>query len=369
MFGGIRRLPSKRYQARFTGPDKRRYTGPCTYPDKLSAYAWLAQQRKAIDLGIWQPPTTQHSQCPTIRELAHQWLGTLGVRTTSLVTYQNILDTRVLNHPVLAELPINQLDTHRVHSWWRWVVSTFPNTPDRNRKAHQRLRTLAAYAVELGYLDSNPVDVKAAKRQPPRKNKQLPETKDLHAVLDHTPARYRFAVCLALFHGLRIGEALGIEAKHVTRTPGGFVIRVEQALKRIQEPGKPVRAELGPPKSPAAYRDVPVLTVFNPLVEQAISHTPTGLLTTTSQGKPVLDTSLREVFNRAKKKAGAPAELTFHYGRNWLITTLAEQGATPTEIGRILGQKDVSTIVNIYMKVRETRPDELMKRVEESGLS
>lgn len=55
--------------------------------------------------------------------------------------------------------------------------------------------------------------------------------------------------------------------------------------------------------------------------------------------------------------------ITPHYGRNYLITRLAEAGATPKEIGRILGQEDTSTIVDTYMKVREHRPVELMLRV------
>lgn len=56
--------------------------------------------------------------------------------------------------------------------------------------------------------------------------------------------------------------------------------------------------------------------------------------------------------------------ITPHYGRNFIITRLAEAGATPREIGRILGQEDVSTIVNVYMKSREARPVELMRRVD-----
>lgn len=76
-----------------------------------------------------------------------------------------------------------------------------------------------------------------------------------------------------------------------------------------------------------------------------------------------MDTSFRSVFHRAKSKAGVNSEITPHYGRNWLITRLAEQQATPTEIGRILGQSDLSTILHTYMRVREHRPGELMAAV------
>ena len=76
-----------------------------------------------------------------------------------------------------------------------------------------------------------------------------------------------------------------------------------------------------------------------------------------------MDTSFRSVFHRAKDKAGASKEIPPHYGRNWLITRLAEAGATPKEIGAVLGQSDLSIIVGVYMKVREARPAELMSHV------
>jgi len=41
-FGGIRRLPSGRYQARYSGPDLVRHTAPITFDSKGDAETWLA---------------------------------------------------------------------------------------------------------------------------------------------------------------------------------------------------------------------------------------------------------------------------------------------------------------------------------------
>lgn len=87
------------------------------------------------------------------------------------------------------------------------------------------------------------------------------------------------------------------------------------------------------------------------------------LLTHTTTGQMVLDTSYRSILNRVKKKAGVDAGINPHTGRNWLITRLAEQGAHLKEIGALLGQDDVATILDVYMKVRPGRTDELMERV------
>jgi len=40
-FGAIRRLPSKRYQASYIGPDMARHRAPGTFPSKIDAEGWL----------------------------------------------------------------------------------------------------------------------------------------------------------------------------------------------------------------------------------------------------------------------------------------------------------------------------------------
>ena len=87
------------------------------------------------------------------------------------------------------------------------------------------------------------------------------------------------------------------------------------------------------------------------------------LFTTTTQGGIVFDTSYRSILARVKKQAGVNDDIDPHCGRNWLITRLAEQGAHLKEIGVLLGQQDVETILNVYMKARAERTDSLMEMV------
>lgn len=80
----------------------------------------------------------------------------------------------------------------------------------------------------------------------------------------------------------------------------------------------------------------------------------------------MFDTSFRSVLTRAEERAGVTTEIDPHCGRNWLITRLAEQGAHLKEIGALLGQDDVATILDVYMKVRAGRTTTLMERVNNS---
>lgn len=369
-WGSTRLLRSGRIQARYTGPDGKIHKAPDTFPDELSAMGWLSSVRNQIDLGTWSAPEEKKpaQKIPTVAEMVYHWLDqcrSSGLRPTSLATYTAIVQHRILCYPQLANTAVDKLTTALVATWWVLVVKDHPDTPDRNKRAYGKLKAALGLAVEYGYIGVNPVQVSAARRTPRRKNKTLPTTSQLMAIMSHTPERYQFAVCMCLFHGLRVGECLGLQTEHVVHLPGGGIgLRVEGTLQRLKGTDGRMFMRWQPmPKTQAGVRTVPVLSEFTELVTRHIAGVPSGYLTTTQAGNIVMDTSFRSIFNRAKQSAGAPMEITPHYGRNWLITRLAEAGATPKEIGRVLGQEDVSTIVGVYMKVRESRPAELMSRI------
>src|SRR5690242_14752091 len=55
-FGHVRRLPSKRYQASYIGPDLQRHTAPTTFAAKQDAEGWLSAEHKLIAADTWAPP-------------------------------------------------------------------------------------------------------------------------------------------------------------------------------------------------------------------------------------------------------------------------------------------------------------------------
>lgn len=69
-FGTLRRLPSGRWQASYTGPDRRRHSAPSTFDDRADAELWLARVRRRIELDGWQPPEDRRQQAavPTVGE-------------------------------------------------------------------------------------------------------------------------------------------------------------------------------------------------------------------------------------------------------------------------------------------------------------
>ena len=50
-WGRIRRLPSKRFQANYVGPDLVRHNAPTTFTTKMDAEAFLHAERRSIEQG------------------------------------------------------------------------------------------------------------------------------------------------------------------------------------------------------------------------------------------------------------------------------------------------------------------------------
>lgn len=187
-----------------------------------------------------------------------------------------------------------------------------------------------------------------------------------------------------LFHGLRIGEALGLEQRHVEveYLPAPWMsrvtVRVEQNVQRLEDSERRIYSYLQPPKSEAGYRVIPMLAAHVPLfLEHFAHHLPDASakvetwegprevqpLTATRTGALVMDTSYRSVLARVKEKAGVSMGIDPHCGRNWRITRPAENGTHLKEIGKFLGQEDVTTILDVYLKVRAERTTSLMEAV------
>ncbi|EUA34568.1 integrase domain protein [Mycobacterium xenopi 3993] len=75
-FGNIRKLPSGRYQVRYTGPDGSYVTAPNTFAAKIDAEAWLTDRRREIDANLWNAATaTRPRERVTFGDYAAGWLA------------------------------------------------------------------------------------------------------------------------------------------------------------------------------------------------------------------------------------------------------------------------------------------------------
>ena len=142
-FGSVRKLPSGRHQARYTGPDQATYQARHTFETKGDAQAWLRAERKLMTDPDreWTPPRVREAArraAPvTFGEYAESWLTHRRLEGRTRAHYRQLLDRQIL--PTLAELPLRTITADTVRSWY---ARTAVGTP--TLRAH-RLRTAAQH--------------------------------------------------------------------------------------------------------------------------------------------------------------------------------------------------------------------------------
>lgn len=402
MWGKIQTKKHRHYPS-YLGPDGHRYTPGHSYISRTDAELWLAEERRLIELGAWEPPAVREAREQLDHTTLRQWLAHHRAllqnrahppKKSTLQQYDRVLKNRVLapygagaSDPRvtrLVEMRLPDITPQVMQAWWDGVQASYPGMATTNRQAYGRVKAALAAAVDRGLIGTNPCQVREATKRVETKEKYLPNDAELAAIIKSLPERHRALGVLTLHHGLRIGEALALEVRdvHIGDAPIPYLppvqVEVRQNLQRLRTESGHYDMHVLPPKTRAGYRSIPIMLSDAPIIIRQACHahrvtvpTPTGsadltLLSTTGRGGVVHDTSFRSILARAVERAGANPRIHPHNGRNWLITRLAEQGATIREIGRLLGQDDVETIVKVYMKVRPSRLVSIMHGVGDS---
>lgn len=210
-WGSVRKLPSGRVQASYTGPDGLRYTAPQTYSTMTLARAWLKQEYGRIEKDEWAPPKGRSEKSTPFAEYAEK---VISMRTTrggdalkpkTLEGYREII--RVPLKPFSAK-PLAAITKHDVDKWYRAMIDRGVKT--RASRAYRVLNMVMAQAVEERLIRENPCSVKGAAAARTGRTQRVPSRDEVTALAAAMPEGLRLAVLLAAYGGLRRGEVLGL---------------------------------------------------------------------------------------------------------------------------------------------------------------
>jgi hypothetical protein len=162
-FGRIEKRPSGRYRVAYTGPDTRLYKAPSTFPSRVDAEGWLAQVKREIDLGIWEPPTVRRAKqaveaakvTTTFQAYAAMWLSQRTLKPRTRDHYQALLDNQLL--PAFGDLPGAAITPFAIKDW-HTAMGT--GTPTLRTHAYGLLRTILGEAVHDGLIPANPCHIR-----------------------------------------------------------------------------------------------------------------------------------------------------------------------------------------------------------------
>lgn len=324
-FGNVRKLPSRRWQARYTPPGGSTVAAPYTFDTKLDAQAWLATIRADLVRDAWLP----EDNGTTFGRYAATWLEHRTLKPRTRAHYRGLLESHIL--PTFAATPIRRLSPALVREWH---AKTALSTPTVRAHAYMLLKTICATAVTDDLLPANPCRIRGA-GQAKRVSKTEPASLDELAVLvEAMPPRYRLMILLASWCGMRFGELTELRSKDVDTKAG--VIRIRRAVVWADS-----QAVVGKPKSDAGTRDVNIPPHMLPAVRAHLLATRAGrdgLLFPAARdsGSHMRPATLYKVFYPARDAAGRP-DLRFHDLRHTGAVLAAATGATLAELMARLG--------------------------------
>jgi integrase len=345
-FGRIRRLPSGRFQARYSLDDGRLRSAPTTFTTEADADRYLAMVETELARGTWFDPDAGDIR---LDAYAPRWLVERPVelqpRTAEI--YRHLLSRHI--YPTFGGTALNRITSAAVRSWNATLRESGVGAVTA-AKAYRLLKAILATAAEDDLIPRNPCRLKAAgvERSPERNPPSLAE---VELIVEAIEPRYRVLVLLGAWSGLRWGELAGLTRQRVDSLHG--VLHVVEALV---ETGNG-RRWIGPPKSAAGRRTVAVPPHLWPAVEAHLTDyvepTPNALMFTKANGSMLDRRNFHTMWRRATRKAGVD-DYHFHDLRHLAATMAAVSGATTRELMRRMGHASQRAAL-IYQHATEDR--------------
>jgi integrase len=240
-FGTVRKLPSGRFQARYTGPDDGRYSAG-SHDSKKDAHTALAavQADIATQGDSWMPPGVDPAHDEQTK--ASAWAGSKGLKLAktkvfgtfarevleqraeqlaprTLENYESLLKNFLL--PPFENLPLPQITVHRVDQWWATMATTTGKVNRRN--AYFLLSNIMRYAVRYKYIASSPCVIEKAGEAVARPRPYL-SIDDFRRIVAAAPDDLYAPLWVLFGAHVRLGELVGLNRGDVDLETGVIVV-------------------------------------------------------------------------------------------------------------------------------------------------
>jgi integrase len=308
-------------------------------PDGYQREKWCATLREAETYvtnvladqlrGGWVDPRAGKV---TLQHYAEEWLQLRpNLRPRTLETYEAQLRLHIV--PRLGAIDIANLTPAMIRRW-HGELSRSHLAMNTVAKCYRMLSAILATAVADELIARNPCTVKGAgvERCDERPVATVEQVLTLADVIE---PRYRSAILLAGFVGLRRGEILGLERRHLNllhRT-----LTVEQQQQELSDG----RVLVVPPKTEAGKRTL-VLPQF--IVSELERHIAvfseqgnSARVFAGERGGPLRKLTLHKHWDRARKHVDLPSGFRFHDLRHTANTLTAANGASLRELMHRMG--------------------------------
>lgn len=299
-----------------------------------SSHATLAEAREAKGQrngGDRRPVSRQRFD-----DYALAWLDTYPGRTSrgladsTRAAYRDSIERLAIPH--FGRYKLADIDPPMIREYIA-ALEASGQSAGSVRKHFAPLRAMFATAFEDGAIRTNPAQVRVVVRDGrQRRRPPTPTREQFPKLVDALPARWQLLVVLIGATGLRIGEALGLEARDLHLDgPAPFVAVERQA-------GRGVTTKL---KTEASQREIPIPRALADALAEHVAAHGHEIVFCTLDGKHLDYRNVLRVLHRALDDAGLREPgFGFHALRRMAASFFEAAARTDTQIAAVLGHAD-----------------------------
>ncbi|OFJ52582.1 site-specific integrase [Mycolicibacterium grossiae] len=331
-------VPSKshgvglRWRARYVDDTGREHAKG--FSRKVDAQRWIDEFTAAVVTGQYVDPKAGRI---TFREYAERWREIQVQRPSSRAHVETMLRRHA--YPTLGARPLSSILPSDIQAW----VRSLDLAPATVGVVHGVVSTIMKSAIRDRRIVANPCE---GTKLPKRERTQIePLTTDqVYAVRDALPGSLQALVTLAAGTGMRQGECFGLtvdRVKFLERT-----VKVDRQLVTVSG----TAPTLGPPKTDASDRTIPLPTVVVDALAAHLAAFPAGDdgLIFTLSGKPIGRSAFGHKWRRAVKTAGLPKGTGFHSLRHYYASLLIRHGESVKTVQARLGHASAVETLDTY---------------------
>jgi len=356
-FGYVRKLPSGRFHASYRTPDGCRHNAPETYRTAADAARFLDRMQQQLERGHWQPDArlgqrTLRDCCEAYLEenprVGERWAETC--RRNMRLHLGDLLDRSIatITPPIIRA--------------WHAKALRGPGGRTSISQSYRFIRAVLNVAVQDGAIVRNPCQIPGAGAQRSAE-RGIASPTEVARLIEATTPRFRAAVALAAWCGLRRGEICALRVSGVDLAAGRVTVR-RNYVELLEAPRKFEKD----PKSDAGKRTVTIPPHILPLLEHnAREYSGAVHFLADRNGGQVRGNTIYQAFVRARDQVGLT--IAFHDLRHTGQSLAAATGASLVDLKKRLGHSSTAAAQR-YMHAVEGRDAQIadaLSKLAEGG--
>ncbi|MFC8046781.1 tyrosine-type recombinase/integrase [Nocardia sp. NPDC057353] len=323
-FGKVRKLPSGKFQASFIGPNGLRQNAPQTFRTKTDADRWLVKVEADISRGAWLDEKLGRQRFEDYAKAYLRENSDVGPRWE-----ETCLRNMRLHMTDLLDRPLVAITAPVVRTWHANALAGKGGRTSI-QQSYRFLRAVMNQAKRDGAIMVNPCSIKGAGTDR-AKERSIANVEDVAALVEAIYPRYRAAVLLAAWCGLRRGEIIGLNVVDVDLVAN--VVQVRRNWVELLESDEAFEAD---PKTDAGARPVAIPPHLRPyLIEHREQWAGPVWMFVGRDGQRMRGNAIYQAFVRARNKVGV--SVTFHDLRHTGQSLAALTGANLADLKKRLG--------------------------------